>query len=313
MNKKHLTCLFIFFSVFAWGQKKIDTPLTNEHVHIKGTKISLVPPEGFTEAINFLGLQEIEMGASIMVVELPGPYSETSGGINKESLLSKGVILKNIEKLIINGLPAMMITGTQKAYGNNFTKYMLVMGTEKETIIVNGALPEYLNESGEKIKESLLTIYYEENKQTDPFATIDFSIDVTGTKLKFAKNIANSLIFTTDGMVPTNSADKTNLIVAKSISPMLQEDKKLYSLNRIRQTPFKIDTITHVREISIDGISGYEIFANGKSEKSDETESIYQVILFNDEFYYILFGTTNDPTDKSMDDIKKAILTFKRK
>lgn len=32
-----------------------------------------------------------------------------------------------------------------------------------------------------------------------------------------------------------------------------------------------------------------------------------------DKLYYILFGTTNDETDKSIEEIRKAVKTFKRK
>ena len=125
--------------------------------------------------------------------------------------------------------------------------------------------------------------------------------------------MSNALIFSVDGQVPTASSDKTNLIVAKSFSQILTEDKKLFSLNRLKQTPIEIENIEYTNEITIDGVSGYEIYAKGKSKRSGETENIYQVILFSDKLYYILFGTTNDETDKSIEEIKKAVKTFKRK
>lgn len=159
----------------------------------------------------------------------------------------------------------------------------------------------------------MLTVYYEADKKIDPFENLDYSIDVTETKLKFGKSMSNSLIFTVDGQVSTSSSDKTNLIVAKSFSPITEEDKKLFVINRLKQTPIEIDNIEYTKEISIDGISGYEIYAKGKSKKTSEIENIYQVILFSDKLYYILFGTTNDETEKSIEEIKKAVKTFKRK
>jgi hypothetical protein len=71
--------------------------------------------------------------------------------------------------------------------------------------------------------------------------------------------------------------------------------------------------IEYTKEITVDGVSGYEIYANGKSKKTGEKEKVYQVILFSDKLYYIFFGTTNDETDKSIEEIKKAVMTFKRK
>ena len=75
----------------------------------------------------------------------------------------------------------------------------------------------------------------------------------------------------------------------------------------------EIENIKYVNEVSIDGIAGYEICAKGKNKKTSETKNIYQVILFSDQLYYILFGTTNDETEKSIEEIRKAVKAFKRK
>lgn len=40
-----------------WGQSKIVNSLTTDYKNIKGTKISLIPPKGFEDAKNFLGIQ----------------------------------------------------------------------------------------------------------------------------------------------------------------------------------------------------------------------------------------------------------------
>jgi hypothetical protein len=228
-------------------------------------------------------------------------------------MLSKGVEVKKIENLTINGLPAIFATGTQNAYGNIYTKYIFVFGTNNETIMINGVYPENLKKVGDEIKKSMLTVFYEADKKINPFEALDYTIDVSETKLKFGKSMSNSLIFSVDGQVPTASGDKTNLIVAKSFSQITTEDKKLFCINRLKQTPIEIENIEYTNEVTIDGISGYEIYAKGNNKKSNETENIYQVILFSDKLYYILFGTTNDETDKSIEEIKKAVKTFKRK
>lgn len=313
MTKTILTTLLFLTYLTACGQKKIENKLTEQHQNIKGTKISLIPPNGFTDGLNFLGLQQSESGSSIMILDIPGPYSETSKGITKENMLSKGVEVSKIENLSVNGLSAIFVTGTQNARGNIYTKYIFVFGTDKETIMINGVFPENLKKVGDEIKKSMLTVYYEADKKINPLDALDYTIDVSETKLKFGKSMSNSLIFTVDGQVPTVSSDKTNLIVSKSFSPITQEDKKLFSINRLKQTPIEIEKIENTNEITIDGISGYEIYAKGKNKNSEETENAYQVILFSDNLYYILFGTTNDKTDNSIGEMKKAVKTFKRK
>lgn len=47
--------------LFTWstmfGQIETTNTITAEHIHIAGTKISMIPPDGFTKATNFAGLQ----------------------------------------------------------------------------------------------------------------------------------------------------------------------------------------------------------------------------------------------------------------
>src|SRR5690606_36252945 len=206
MTKTILTTFLLSICLTTFGQKRIDNKLTEEHQNIKGTKISLIPPKGFTDGLNFLGLQQTESGSSIMILDIPGPYSETSAGINKENLSSKGVELSKIENLTINGLPAIFVTGTQNAYGNIYTKFILVFGTDSETIMINGVYPENLKKVGDVIKKSMLTVFYEADKKINPFDALDYTLDVSETKLKFGKSMSNSLIFSVDGQVPTSSS-----------------------------------------------------------------------------------------------------------
>jgi len=313
MTKAIIITLLLSICLTTFGQNKIENKLTDEHKNIKGTKISLIPPKGFINGINFLGLQQAESGSSIMILDMPGPYSAISAGINKENLLSKGIELSKMQKLEVNGLPAIFITGTQNSNGTIYTKFIFVFGTESETIMINGAYPENLKKVGNEIRKSMLTVFYEADKKINPFDALDYTIDVSNTKLKFGKSMSNLLMFSVDGQVPTSSSDKTNLIVAKSFSQITTEDKKLFCINRLKQTPIDITSIEYTNEITIDEVSGYEIIAKAKNKKTGESENIYQVILFSDKLYYILFGSTNDETDKSIDEIRRAIKTFKRK
>ncbi|MBK7428189.1 MAG: hypothetical protein IPI60_14815 [Saprospiraceae bacterium] len=239
MTKSLISLLFLFTMLTSFGQKKFDNKLSETHIAVKGTKISLIPPPDFTKASNFNGFEEEESSSSIMVLDLPTSYADISGSLTKANLAKQGVEAEQIEEIIVNGLPALFISGQQMAYGELFGKYILVFGTEKETIIINGAFPKELEELGPEIKKAMLTIYYEREKILDPFENLDFSVDPKGTKLKFAGNVSGSLLFTVDAQVPTLTDDKTNLIVAKSISAVNAGDKKTFSINRLNKTPLK--------------------------------------------------------------------------
>lgn len=312
---KHIFFIIISILTFptAFGQTSTNNVLTSDHQNIVGTKISLIPPGGFQKAPNFLGLQHTQSGSTIMILDIPGPFSEVSKGLTEAAFLSQGIEVKEIENLTINTLPAILVTGEQNAYGNIYTKFVLCFGTDKETIMVNGAVPNNLKEVAKGIRTSILTSFYEADRKINPLEVVDFKIDVSATKLIFAKSISNLLIFSADGLLPSKSNNKTSLTVGKSFSKTGIEDRKLFSLNRLKQLPIEVITIEETNEISIDGISGYEIIATSKDKKTSEPEKAYLVLLFSDNLYYILFGTTNQDFENNISDFKKAAKTFKRK
>ncbi|MDZ7877074.1 MAG: hypothetical protein U5L45_05365, partial [Saprospiraceae bacterium] len=307
-----ITILTLNFSTI-FGQTTTNNSLTSKHQNIVGTKISLIPPKGFLKSVNFLGLQQTQSGSTIMILDIPGPFIEVSKGLTKAGFLSQGVEVKDIENLIINNLPAILVTGEQNAYGNIYTKFVLCFGTDKETIMINGASPNNLKEIAKEIKTSILTSFYEADRKINPFDVVDYEIEVSKSNLFFANSMSNALTFTTDGLFPTKSVDKTSLTIAKSFSKTIIEDKKLFVLNRLKQLPVEITKTETTEEILIDGISGYEIISTSKDKKTGEPEKVYFVILFSDSLYYLFYGSTNQEFDSNIDRLKKAVKTFKRK
>lgn len=313
MKKKYFLAIAIINSIAVFSQSDVNNSLTSEHKDVNGTKISIVPPEGFKTSSNFLGFQQTQSGSSIMVLDIPGPFSEVSKGLTKEGLLSQGMALKEIEKLTLNNLPAILLKAEQNAYGNIYTKYILAFGTEKESILINGTFPQNLEDLNNVLKKSLLSTVYDSSKKVNPFDTVDFEISTNGTGIVFAKSVSNSLIFNRDGKIPSESNDKASLIMVKAFSKIDIDDKKLFAMNRIRQLPVEIEKIISTEPIEIDGITGYEIVADGKDKKTGDKEKVYQVILFSDSLYYMLFASSQSDFDKNIILFRKLAKTFKRK
>lgn len=313
MKKLFLYAITLVTFSTAIGQTTINNILTTEHQNLIGTKISLIPPKGFVKADNFLGLQQTQSGSTIIVLDIPGPFSETSKAMTKEGFLSQGIEVKTIENLTLNNLPAIFATGEQNAYGNIYTKFVLCFGTDQETIMINGACPNNLKEIAKEVKTAILTSFYEKDKKINPFEVLDYEIDISKSKLMFAKSISNTMTFNIDGFSPTKSEDKTSLMIAKSFSKTNIEDRKLFALNRLKQLPIEIIKTETTEEISIDGISGYEILLTANDKKTNEPEKIYFVMLFSDSLYYIFYGSTNQNFDDNINELKKVVKTFKRK
>lgn len=313
MNKILITILVLLLSLSLFAETTINNKLTPQHEYINGTKISLIPPQDFISSKNFQGLEQNVSNSSIIIVEVPGSFSQISKGITKESLLQNGVNVEKIETFTINQLPAILVTGTQNANGGVYSKYILIFGTEQETIIINGVFPKNYTRTGEDIKNSMLSTYYNPEQTINAFDILNYTLNTDSTKLKFAKFFSNSLIYTVDGLLPTQSEDKTNLIVSKSISQITTQDKEQFSMYRLGQMPYEIQNISSKIPIQLDRLSGFEIIADGVNNTTKEKEYLYQVILYSNDFYYIFFGTTNDSSGNSIQEIQSLVKTFRLK
>jgi hypothetical protein len=295
---------FLFLGQLTFGQ-------TEKHIKVSGTKCSLIPPNGFMAATTFSGFQNAETGASIMINELPAPYQSLVDGFTAEALKSRGMTLIKKQTIDFNGSKATLIHLTQSANGTTYLKQMLVFGDTKGTVLVNGIYPETTKDIEPQIKEALLSTVYNNLQKENPLEAATFTIEIKDTDFKLIKYMSGSLLYSTDGKIPT---EKPTLIVGNSIAKVSSQNQKKYSEERLKKLPLgELNVIKEINKITIDNLKGFEIIANGKT-KNDKAKLVYQVMLFNENGdYYIIFGQANEDFDKYLDSFKKIAKTFKRK
>lgn len=315
MTKLLLTLVGLLTINSTFGQKEINNTKTDKHQQVIGTKFFIIPPTGFVNATSFQGFQQPNSGSSILVMEIPGPFSESTKGFNEQGLKTQGVVLKKEEEIKINGNQGLFLTAEQFAYNTNFSKYILLFGDSKTTYMINGTFPKEVNDLDVDILESMFSVIYESGLTVDPLSSSQFTVDTENTKLKLGKNMTGMLLYTVDGKVPTESKDKTSFIVGLSLANVPTIDKKMTSINRLKKLPYtdlKIDD-NKISEIQIDSISGYEIIAEGLNKTDGVKEQIYQIMLFTENGYYIMVGTAKSEFETNLNLFKKVARTLKRK
>jgi hypothetical protein len=299
----------LFITLVLLGQ--IATGQTENHQKIAGTKCSLIPPEGFAIATNFSGFQNARSGASIMVTELPAPVQTISQSFTAGALKAKGMTLIDKQVIDFNGSKATFIKLSQPANGITYLKQILIFGDTKHTVLINGIYPEESKALEKTIKDALLSTIYNTSQNDNPLEAVTFIIDVRGTEFKLAKYMTGSLIYTTDGKIPTK---KPSLIVGNSIAKVTSENQKQYCINRLKKLPGgELNVVKEINPITIDNLSGYEIVANGKN-KDSKHELIYQTIVFtgNDD-YFIIIGKATEDLEFNLQIFKTITKTFRRK
>lgn len=287
---------------------------TDRHQAVPGTRLSLAPPAGFAPATQFSGFQNPETGASILVSEMPAPVQTIVEAFTDEALKSKGMTLVERQTVDFNQSKATFLKASQPAHGLTYLKQMLIFGDDSTTFLVNGIYPQDSGTDEAEIKKALFSTSFNKTQIDDPLGAVPFRIDVTDTPFKFSKFLAGSLIYTTDGQVPTNTADDALFIAGSSLGKVPVESKRQYALDRLKKLPNgESFTTRSVNTVDIDSLDGIEIVAFGKNADG-KNELVYQVMLFEEgEGYFILVGSATDFYDIYLENFKKIAKTFRRK
>jgi hypothetical protein len=298
----------------ACGQQSISNKLTDQHANIAGTRVSIIPPEGFISSPTFTGLEQAESGSSIFVIETQGSFKAVSAGFTKEGLKTKGVEVVDRMEIKVNDEDGLLLKANQFAQGAMYGKYTLVFGNDRHAVIMNAAYPQQQEDIlAESLRMALLTVVYETDKLLDPLATLPFKVSVSGTGLQANDLFANNLTFTHHKPGEAESADKAMLLVTRSVGNVVVEDKKQYSANRLKQYSTILNTkVDSIREVTIDQMSGFEIIGYGKDHKTSEPVLVYQVMLFTSNQYYLMLGTAKRDFPLNLQEFRKACFTFQR-
>jgi hypothetical protein len=307
--------LFFLASLLLWtstsAQSFPDT-LSVDHQMISGTNLFLIPPPGFEQTAQFKGFQNpADPTSMIMVMEIPGPFSEVSQGFSEDMLRSRGMNLTAKSDIQIAGFSGLLVELNQTANGMEFAKHILVFGDESSTLMVNGV---FLKDSiilGQDIGRSIQSIYVDHQIIADPREALGYTVDEAVGGLQFHSVMGNGMLFNRDLKTPTESEDEATLIIVQSFANVEVGNQELFFLDRFDQLEggFHLLEGEEISRVKIDQLAGYQLRAC-----NDDGEELYLVMLFDEQIgYYLLMGTYLKGTKKARTDLEAIVRTFRRK
>lgn len=307
---------FLVFILFIFNScSYAQVSLKQSDASVSGTRIRLTPPADFTPASQFPGYQLESRGSSIMITEIPGPFAETTAGFSKPSELEKrNMSVLDKQEVKLDRQNRLLLKVEQKAYETVFLKWLLILGDEKETAMITATFPKmYEAELSEKLKASVLTAIWDRKKDVTPTEGLNFTVEEKG-ELKLSKRFSNMLMFTKNGVFPSKDVNDPLFIVGQSISKTAIPDNEEYAKARVLQiSQIKDIKIEQSNKITIDNLNGYEIVANGKDTKSGQPMLIYQIMLFEEQNYFLVQGlVSNENRQSNLEVFKQMARTFKR-
>lgn len=151
--------LLIIFSNFGHSLLAQD----EGRVSVPGSKISMVPPEGFELSQDFQGFIHLASTSAIQVTDRPGvsPVS-LKFSFTKEVLEPQGITLISQEDVETNsGVPSTLVLVSFTVDGMDFERYIFITGDHNNMYIINANYPVMTKELiQDEMKKALLTVQF---------------------------------------------------------------------------------------------------------------------------------------------------------
>ena len=289
---------------------EFDYDLSTTYVEVKGTNFSIIPPLGFVEGENFIGFEGDNW--NINIVQIPQKFQSIN---DPEMFTAKGINLIESENLSINGQTGELLLIEQSMGGEDVLRYILNFGDDDNTSMITGTFNSESYVTGEEIKKSILSVKSNANPEIENVKKdVDFEINISDTKLQYASNISSMEVYNVDGLVPTKSNDKTNLIITYGELVFNDEEKLQFSINNIEKAMENvvIDK-NNIKSITIDNMTGFEISAFGGLDSLENKEFGYLVTLFDFNKFYFFYGSATEEFESNKKMFESIVKTFKRK
>ena len=278
--------LVLVSSSFTHSQDKVVGG--KDRVNFAEVGIAISKPKGFTKAESFHGFQQEATSASVMLTGLPAPFAKAAEGFTSEKFAARQMKLLSTKNIQINGQSGMLLSVSQQAYGQQFQKWMVVFGNAKATKMITATFPEsHADSLGDELLKTVLSAITIDTKAP----TLPFRIQAA-EGLKPVQNIGTMgkmAMFTKTGRIPIESPTDPLLVIAPSIGDIPIEDPKKFATDRIRKIDqARVETISSLQNVTIDGLTGFEIVASAKGKDPSIDLVVYQVCLFPNKGGYIL-------------------------
>lgn len=288
----------------------ISNELSSEHVHVPGTRVSLVPPDAYKVSEEYPGMiiersEGIKGRYGIQVMDLPGGnFESNTKDFNRESLEAKGVTVNEFKRLRINGYKALFAD-----LESGFQSYQLVLGDSTFSVSIMGTVPLYDPEVKKEIKESILSVHYDKEIDINWKELAKFEVDLSGTDLGFSKCASNTFYFSPKGNNADTSRPKGTSLMISQMPPSskyLNDPAEIpaQAMSKVKDRGADFDILDE-GPTKVDGLDAYFVTAEiGSNEKK---KKVYIVGTGNQETVMMIQAKVLVGQEKKFRTLKETV------
>jgi hypothetical protein len=263
------------------------------------SRVILDLPAGFTPSPMFSGFQNDATGTSFVILEAPGTeYDKMAQGFTAEELAKRGVTGAKTAALSRTDKHLYM-RAEQSSPAGDYAKFFVLFQAGDQTILISANVPAQALEDGTVKVEDIERVLSTAKTTEKPAVRELYTLSELGPFKEAGTIVGTSKLYTLDGRIEPERAGETRsaFMVAPSLDkrPVANPDAQVVTL--LGSLPgYRDFKPGEPREISIDGLSGYEVEADAVDTDDDKPVHLYQALLLGrDGGYYRLIGIATLP------------------
>ena len=296
----------------------INSTKTPQHVAVPKTRLSLIPPAGFTKSPFWGGFQK-GFTSLIMVMDFPKHNFYTEGkSLTKEDIEKKGDKATGISDLKVNGYPAHFITYLKPGDDRKDTMKtaMLFFGDSTFVVMLTCSWLKDDDQTGADLIQCMKTVYYDKGQDVSPMASAPFKLDESKSKFKFSSMMLGSYMYTIGGkeiQLFGNKGNELGVIVnVQDVKP--GTTLKSLAENALNIEPAKKMSSSKEKNTSTKKVNGLDAYTTEMHYK-DGSKKVCQYLLIvkNDRQAVVISGIDEQDKDENINQMRKLAetVTFK--
>jgi hypothetical protein len=258
-----------------------------EPVFPPGSRVGLVPPQGFVTGKAFKGFADVEKNAMILITELPASaYPALEERVADDQLQKQGITVESREAITLPTGPAFIVAGRQEAGGIALRRWVLFGSTPDLTAIVSAQVPESEQATYPEatIRAALATFAVRAKAPAEELlGSLPFTVgDLAGFRL--VRVLPGNAALLTDGPNDALEIAEQPLVlisVGRGAPASEPRERDRFARGVLAETPgIKELRLTRSETLRIGGQQGHEILADAKDVKTGTDVVVAQWLRF---------------------------------
>ena len=251
-----------------------------------GSAVGLLPPAGMRPADGFTGFQDSGAGASVLIAELPPAAYAAISTLDDAAFQQRQnitVTARRALKLADAGAQAMLLTGTQRAGGVLYRKYILLAGTPALTAVVTMQVPDTSAAYPGRLAEATMqSVAFRPAPSLDEkVRALPFTLrDMAGFRV--SQTLAgNGLILTEGPLDVVRDAEQPVMVVVFQRAPEVPPGSRdAFARSRLNAARLADPAIVRNEGFTLRGGEWHVIEANGNDAGTGRAHYTMQVLRF---------------------------------